>query len=97
IHMTDIDLQVTSHMHPLDLLHLSWVSRAFRAALTSKECRVAWVRALRTVPDLPPCPEDMSELVYVALIFGRNCFVGEPNQAYSVDYALRVRYCASCY
>ncbi|RDX45707.1 hypothetical protein OH76DRAFT_1407691 [Lentinus brumalis] len=86
-----------AYLSTTDILHLSRVSKGLRATLESPECRIAWLRALRSVPDLPPCPNDMSETLYTALVFGRNCFACGANEAYEVDYALRVRYCETCY
>lgn len=34
-----------------------------------------WHGVMRNVPDLPPCPPDMSEPQYLALIYSRNCSV----------------------
>ncbi|KAI0692684.1 hypothetical protein C8T65DRAFT_586422, partial [Cerioporus squamosus] len=96
----DMFLEIAAYLAPADLLHLLQVSKSLRTTLASPECRVAWLRTLRSVPDLPPCPSDMCVIFYTALVFGHNCFVGvssRPASAYSVDYALRVRYCATCY
>ncbi|RPD58185.1 hypothetical protein L227DRAFT_190832 [Lentinus tigrinus ALCF2SS1-6] len=73
---TDILLEIASHLtHPLDLLHYSWTSTVARGTLMSRRHRSIWQVVLRRVPDLPPRPEDLSEPLYTALVFGQHCFV----------------------
>ena len=65
-------------MRPIDLLNLARTSTSFHRILMSKQSCVAWRRSLRSVPDLPECPDDMSEPFYTALVFGCHCFVRCP-------------------
>ena len=67
--------QIASRMLPLDLLNCSRTSKAFRSALMSRSSRSVWITVLRSLPEFPPCPDDMSEPAYVALVFGEHCFV----------------------
>ncbi|RDX45734.1 hypothetical protein OH76DRAFT_1357290, partial [Lentinus brumalis] len=89
--------QIASHMHPLDIIQLSLASRSLRTILTLRQSRVTWLRASNAIPELPPCPDDMSEIRYAMLVFGVHCFSCGAKDAFSVDYALRVRYCENCY
>ena len=82
----------------------------------SKSSRPIWKTALDNVAELPPCPDDLSEPLYAALVFDVHCFVRRAlllvklcdvadgctqacgvNDAFGVDYALRVRMCKRCY
>ena len=42
----------------------------------SRDSRKIWTTALGRAFELPPCPPDMSEPLYAALVFGHHCFVG---------------------
>ncbi|PIL34379.1 hypothetical protein GSI_03154 [Ganoderma sinense ZZ0214-1] len=88
---------IASHLAPLTVLHLSRTSKVFRRMLMNKASRWVWRRALRTVPGLPACPEDLNESLYTALIFDSYCFACGVPDAFSVDYALRLRLCESCW
>ncbi|KAI1789113.1 hypothetical protein LXA43DRAFT_1022571, partial [Ganoderma leucocontextum] len=93
----DVLLEISSHMHPLDLLNCCRTSKAFRSALLSRGSRSLWITILRSIPDFPPCPEDMSEPAYVALVFDDHCFSCAAAKAYYVDYVLRIRLCDECW
>ncbi|KAI0702400.1 hypothetical protein C8T65DRAFT_264045 [Cerioporus squamosus] len=90
-------VEIASHMHPLDLLNYSRTCQSNRRILLSRGSRTAWNEALAAIPDLPPCPPDMSQPKYAALVFDCHCFACGARDAYSVDYALRVRFCETCY
>ena len=49
----------------------------------SKESRRIWMTALGRAVDLPPCPSDMSEPLYAALVFDHHCFVSDDLTSYS--------------
>ena len=68
--------QIAPHLYPLDVIHLSRTSKPLRSLLMSKNSRPIWTTALSNVVDLPPCPTDMSEPLYAALVFDHHCFVG---------------------
>jgi hypothetical protein len=74
----DIFFEITSHLHPLDLLHLSRVSRHFARMFLHTDNRHAWLAARRTVVGLPECPGDLSEAQYAHLLFETLCFVSVP-------------------
>ncbi|KAM5540082.1 hypothetical protein V8D89_006222, partial [Ganoderma adspersum] len=93
----DALLEIASHLHPLDLLNFSRTSKVFRFALLSKGSRSVWMNALRSLPDFPPCPVDMSEPAYIALVFDDHCLSCAATKAYCVDYVLRVRLCDECW
>jgi hypothetical protein len=39
----------------------------------TRSSRIIWVRALSAVPDLPPCPEDLTECAWARLLFDPVC------------------------
>ncbi|KAM5540152.1 hypothetical protein V8D89_006292 [Ganoderma adspersum] len=93
----DVFLEVSPHLYPLDIINLSRTSKPLRSLLLSKCSRPIWTTALAKVVELPPRPHDMSEPLYAALVFDCRCFACGVNNAFSVDYALRVRMCKECY
>ncbi|PIL34344.1 hypothetical protein GSI_03119 [Ganoderma sinense ZZ0214-1] len=93
----DVLLEITSDLHPRDLLNLSRTSKVFRSALLSRGSRAVWMNVLCSLPDFPSCPEDMSEPAYIALVFDDHCFSCATTKAYCVDYVLRIRLCDQCW
>ncbi|KII83891.1 hypothetical protein PLICRDRAFT_430623 [Plicaturopsis crispa FD-325 SS-3] len=105
----DIFYEIMLNLSPLDILHLTRLSKPLRLLLTRKSARHiwaaarrnVWLAARRNVPHpallpLPECPGDMSEMGYAALLFERNCHMCESTRAQKVDYALRMRFCSRC-
>jgi hypothetical protein len=78
----DIFFEITSHLHPLDLLHLSRASRHFARMFLRTDNRHAWLAARRTVEGLPDCPSDLSEAQYAHLLFESICSVSIPYRRY---------------
>ncbi|KAF9551255.1 hypothetical protein CPC08DRAFT_768752 [Agrocybe pediades] len=71
----DILVEIFGHLDPLDLIHLSWTTKAFRALLLSKnaDSNAIWKASIANVPRFPPCPEDLSEPKYAHLAFVNIC------------------------
>ena len=67
-------LQVASHLHPRDILHLARATKHFNGMLMSKDSRPVWRAAFQNV-DAPECPNDLSEPLYAALLYDRTCMV----------------------
>ncbi|KIO18724.1 hypothetical protein M407DRAFT_31608, partial [Tulasnella calospora MUT 4182] len=60
-------------LEPIDILHLSRLTKGFRAVLLSGEnCRV-WGEAIKRIKGLPRCPPDLSYPAYVSLMFETGC------------------------
>ncbi|KAI1789116.1 hypothetical protein LXA43DRAFT_1183460 [Ganoderma leucocontextum] len=93
----DILIEIASYVYPLDLVHLSQTSKALRGLFMSRSGRTTWRIVLGNVPELPPCPGDMCEPLYAALVFGQYCFGCGAKEAFWADYALRLRTCEPCY
>ncbi|OBZ75138.1 hypothetical protein A0H81_04832 [Grifola frondosa] len=94
----DIFFEVASKLTPLDILHLSRVSKGFRAILISKTAQHIWIAARRNIqPQFPDCPPNLSELQYISLIFEQHCQACGIQRAPKVDYALGIRLCGPCW
>jgi hypothetical protein len=111
--LSDFGIQISSHLHPLDLLQLSRVSVDFRAIFTSRSALYMWIAARKNVPRLPNCPDDLSEMEYARLLFETDCEVSAApfykccslnnRQACGriprrdAIFTLRLRLCKQCY
>ncbi|RPD72985.1 hypothetical protein L226DRAFT_142501 [Lentinus tigrinus ALCF2SS1-7] len=93
----DLYFELARHLRPIDLLTLARTSKVLRAFLLAKRNQQVWRITLYAVPLLPPCPEDMSEPLYSALLFDNHCWVCGDDEAHSVDYFLRLRLCSWCF
>lgn len=67
--------QIFSLLRPLDLLHLTWTTKALRAVLTRRSSAWVWKVSLATLAELPPCPEDLTEIQWTHLVFYAHCHV----------------------
>ena len=67
--------QIFSLLHPRDLLRVSWTTKAFRGVLTDRSSKPIWKTSLASVDELPPCPRDLPEPAYAALLFSPYCSV----------------------
>ena len=71
-------LQIFSLVYPVDLLRMSWASKAFRNVLVSKSSRQVWKAAFDNILEArrpPPCPEGLSEIAYASLLYNPCCMV----------------------
>ncbi|KAJ7692601.1 hypothetical protein B0H17DRAFT_1330749 [Mycena rosella] len=95
--LTWINHKVLSHLHPIDLIHLSRASKGFRALLHSVTADSTWRNALASWISLPTCPIQMPPRRLTALLFGRHVCqeCDAPNAA--PDYILWRRLCNSCF
>jgi len=57
-------------LHLIDLLSITWTSKAFRSLLLSRRLEWLWRRVYELDPTVPSCPEDMSPPEWTSLIFG---------------------------
>ncbi|KAF9642721.1 hypothetical protein BDM02DRAFT_3176536 [Thelephora ganbajun] len=69
----DVLYEIFSHLHPQDLLRVSWTTKAFRRVLTSTSSKTVWMNSLTSVEGLPACPNDMNEVEYASLLFNPLC------------------------
>ncbi|KAG9116822.1 hypothetical protein FRC07_007425, partial [Ceratobasidium sp. 392] len=81
---------------PRDIIALSRSNKFFRNLLMNRSAIHIWHGAMRNIPGLPPCPPDMSEPHYLALIYARNCSMCGVTVSRRMDEMLRVRLCPAC-
>ncbi|KAI0350232.1 hypothetical protein OH77DRAFT_1431233 [Trametes cingulata] len=94
----DVFFEITSHLKPLDILHLSRTSKDLRNLLCSRNSRHIWVAARRNiVPPMPDCPDDVSEPQFARLVFERICQACGVGQSVNMDYAIPIRLCGACW
>ncbi|KDQ06976.1 hypothetical protein BOTBODRAFT_39212 [Botryobasidium botryosum FD-172 SS1] len=92
----EILFEIMSHLYPLDLLNLSYTTKAFRNILFRRSAATIWRASLAQVPGLPECPDDLNEPQYANLAFGNSCHECGRRPVRNVEWALRVRICAGC-
>ncbi|KAG8982297.1 hypothetical protein FRB90_006889 [Tulasnella sp. 427] len=91
----DIFAEICLELAPLDLLQLGRSTHRLREILMSKDSKAIWKRSRANVPDLPDCPEDLSEPQYASLMFEVGCQVCDKGTR-KTEYQLRVRLCNAC-
>jgi hypothetical protein len=67
-------IQITAQLEPLDILHLSRISKHFRSTFGSRHSRHIWITARQNMA-IPDCPFDLTELQYASLMFEQTCQV----------------------
>ncbi|EPS96273.1 hypothetical protein FOMPIDRAFT_1130802, partial [Fomitopsis schrenkii] len=87
---------ILMHFHPRDLLNLSRTSKAFHGFLMRRSSARIWKEALRRVEALPPCPTDLIEPAWAALVFWPFCMVCGGDINTKVIWAFLVRLCKTC-
>ncbi|PPQ75075.1 hypothetical protein CVT24_010147 [Panaeolus cyanescens] len=72
----DIHLEICAYLGPTNLLNLARTCRDLHQLIASEDFDLVW-RNLRKsrFPDMPECPEDMTEPAFFELCFGRGCLV----------------------
>ncbi|CAE6496594.1 unnamed protein product [Rhizoctonia solani] len=92
----DIFTEIASHLLPIDIISLSRANRFFRNLLMNRSSSHIWHGVMRNVRGLPPCPPDLSEPHFLALLFSKHCTMcGQPLRC-RMDEILRVRLCVLC-
>ncbi|KEP55695.1 hypothetical protein V565_001510 [Rhizoctonia solani 123E] len=94
----DIFAQIMSFLQPIDIHSLARTNKKFRRLLMNRSARNIWRMAERNVPNLPSCPNHLTEPQYASLIFGKWCSMcgGTANVSRRMDEFLLVRPCAGC-
>ncbi|KDN48098.1 hypothetical protein RSAG8_03114, partial [Rhizoctonia solani AG-8 WAC10335] len=94
----DIFAQIMSFLQPIDIHSLARANKKFRRLLMNRSVRNIWRMAERNVPNLPPCPNHLTEPQYAALMFGKWCSMcgGTANVSRRMDEFLLVRLCSCC-
>ncbi|CAE6468254.1 unnamed protein product [Rhizoctonia solani] len=93
----EVFMEIAPYLNPGDLISLIRTSKFFRTMLLNRSAAPVWQRSLSNAPDLPPCPTEMMEPQYAALIFTKNCTIcGALAVSSKPDPYLRVRLCPAC-
>ncbi|KAG8681559.1 hypothetical protein FRC08_015553, partial [Ceratobasidium sp. 394] len=92
----DIFAEIVNHLNPGDLVALTRSNKFFRKLLLHRSAIQMWRYTESNVPGLPPCPPDMCEPQYAALLFSKHCTFCGANTTAKPDVYLRVRPCATC-
>ncbi|KAG8940628.1 hypothetical protein FRC03_005279 [Tulasnella sp. 419] len=72
-------------------------AECLRSILMSKSAKHIWRGARENqLPTLPPCPDDLSEPQYIALLFTNICQVCGANRAQRLHVTMRTPCCGSC-
>jgi len=93
---TDIIDEIMRHLHPRDLLSLSWSSKALHAFLMKKSSAYIWKESLKNVEDLPPCPGQLIEPAWVALLFSPSCTACGTGNSAEPLWEFYARFCEFC-
>ncbi|KAJ1305348.1 hypothetical protein OPQ81_000363 [Rhizoctonia solani] len=92
----EVLIEIARYVHPLDLIMLSRVNKFFRELFMDKRSAMIWRSARENVPGLPPCPDDVCEPQYAAMIFTKRCSMCGGYAPREMDPALLVRLCVHC-
>ncbi|KZT72450.1 hypothetical protein DAEQUDRAFT_723167 [Daedalea quercina L-15889] len=92
----DVILEICLHLHPRELLSLCRTAKVFHAFLMQKGCKNLWRDSLKKVDGLPPCPQEMIEPAWVALVFSPYCTECGKGRAPGVYWEFLARFCATC-
>ncbi|KAF8747434.1 A Receptor for Ubiquitination Targets, partial [Rhizoctonia solani] len=92
----EVFIGIAKYLHPFDLVLLSRVNKFFRELFMSRQAASIWVSARLNVPDLPPCPPELCEPQYAALLFTKICSHCGKYAPRHMDPILLVRLCSSC-
>ncbi|KXN91510.1 hypothetical protein AN958_00772 [Leucoagaricus sp. SymC.cos] len=96
----DVLFEILSSLEPIDLLHLSWASKALHSIVMGKSARYLWERAFEALcasPHPPPqCPSDITLAQYTKLLFDKRCMECNSPHGSHVIWPHRLRVCANC-
>ncbi|KAF8559435.1 hypothetical protein OG21DRAFT_1503339 [Imleria badia] len=92
----DVIIEVFQRLEPVDIIHLARTTKGLRAFLFDRHrSRHVWKTAIGNVPDLPPCPDHLSEPAYTHLAFVPVCH-GCFKPCATIEWELRMRCCPNC-
>ncbi|KAG9081331.1 hypothetical protein FRC06_005631 [Ceratobasidium sp. 370] len=93
---TEVFAEIAKYLYPLDLILLARANKFFRQLLMNRSAIQTWRSALSNVPGLPPCPKELCEPQYAALVFSKYCSMCGKQAPRPMDPILQVRLCTSC-
>ncbi|CAE6531875.1 unnamed protein product [Rhizoctonia solani] len=93
----EVLIEVARYVHPLDLIMLSRVNKFLRELFMDKRSALIWRSARENLPGLPPCPDEVSEPQYAAMVFTKRCSVCGSYAPREMNPVLSIRLCARCW
>ncbi|KAG9084015.1 hypothetical protein FS749_005566 [Ceratobasidium sp. UAMH 11750] len=92
----EVFTEIASHLTPPDIIALSRSNKFFHGLLLDRSAAHIWGLALQNIPGLPPCPKDLREPQYAALIFSKHCSMCGAPVIKPMDPYLNVQLCNAC-
>ncbi|CAE7113200.1 unnamed protein product [Rhizoctonia solani] len=94
----EVFIEIIRHLALPDVLSLSRSNKFFRQTLMTRSAAslAIWRAAVENVPGLPPCPKDLCEPQYAALIYSKHCSMCGTSVVKRMDPYLNVRLCKDC-
>ncbi|KAF8559433.1 hypothetical protein OG21DRAFT_1453880 [Imleria badia] len=93
----EVFIEVFQYLELVDILHLARTTKALRAFLLDRHrSRHVWKTAIGNIPDLPPCPDHLSEPAYTHLAFIPVCH-GCFKPCETIEWEIRMRCCPDCH
>ncbi|CAE6461171.1 unnamed protein product [Rhizoctonia solani] len=92
----DVFVNIASYFQSQDLLALTRVNTFLRRLLMSCKSEPMWRSARQNVIGLPPCPKELSEPVYAALLFSKICTSCGCHTLQNMDPVLLEKLCGKC-
>ncbi|KDN45775.1 hypothetical protein RSAG8_04608, partial [Rhizoctonia solani AG-8 WAC10335] len=94
----EVFVEIMRNLALPDVLSLSRSNKFFRQMLMTRSATTLniWRGAVEKIPGLPPCPEDLCEPQYAALIYTKYCSMCGTRIVKDMDPYLNVRICKDC-
>ncbi|KAJ1301884.1 hypothetical protein OPQ81_000724 [Rhizoctonia solani] len=94
----EVFMEIMRYLALPDVLSLSRSNKFFRQMLLTRSASTleVWRMAVENVPGLPPCPKDLCEPQYAALIYSKHCSMCGTSVVRPMDPYLNVRLCKDC-
>ncbi|CEL62078.1 hypothetical protein RSOLAG1IB_12498 [Rhizoctonia solani AG-1 IB] len=92
----EIIIEIATFLTPGDLITLCRTNKSLRKMFFRKPAAAIWRISRSNVPGLPPCPAEMDEPAYAALLFTPFCSLCGTKTGLPPDPYIRVRLCVFC-
>ncbi|KAJ2921262.1 hypothetical protein H1R20_g15831, partial [Candolleomyces eurysporus] len=94
----DVCFEILSHLHPIDLYHLSITSKSLRKLVISPALTFAWQRSFEEHREVaPPCPPGISKPQWATFLFGSTVCEDCGSVKAHLDFGLMRRLCDICW